>query len=84
MSLKMINSFVCDFSTVRYDRKPIEKIKLWIRTCCLKQRRHRDFFEVRRTAALKCHTKYKEPKQTINHADTLILLEDHLRPTWKT
>ena len=29
-----------------YDRKLLEKIESWIQTCCLEQRRHKDYFEV--------------------------------------
>ena len=80
----MTDSFLMRLCTVRYDRKPFEQIKSQILTCCLKQRRHRDFFEVRRTAAPKRHTKYTQPRQTINNVDTLILIEEHLLPTRKT
>ena len=57
---------------VRYDRKPFDQIESQILTFCVEQRRHRDFFEVRRTAAPKRHTKYKRPKQTVNHVDIRI------------
>ena len=71
--------------TVRYNRKPFfEQIKSQILTCCLEQKRHRDFFEVQRSVAPKRHTKYKQPRQTINNLDTLILIEEHLRQTRKT
>ena len=66
----MTNSFLMQLCNVRYDRKPSEKIKLQILTCCIKQQRHRDFFEVIRFVAPKRHKKYKRPRQTINHVDT--------------
>ena len=47
--------------TVKYDSKHFEQIKSQILMCCVKQRRFRDFFEVRRIAAPKRHTKYKRP-----------------------
>ena len=84
MSYKLSIHSLCNFSTVRYDRKPFEQIKLQILTCCLKQWRHRDLFEVQRTAPPKRHTNYKYPRQTINHIDTLILIIQHLRSTRKT
>ena len=66
----MTDSFLMRVCTVEYDRKPFEKIKSQILTCCVEQRRHRDFFEVRWIAAPKRHTKYKRPRQIINHVDT--------------
>ena len=66
----MTDSFLMQLCTVRYDRKPFEQIKSQILTCCVKQQHHQDFFEVRRFAAPKRHTKYKRPRQTINHVDT--------------
>ena len=38
-------------------------------TRCVEQQRHRDFFEVRLIATPKRHTKYKRPRQEINHVD---------------
>ena len=69
---------------IRYDRKPFEQVKSQILTCCLEQQRHRDLFELQRTVVPKRHTMYKYPRQTINHVDTLIIIEEHLRPTRNT
>ena len=79
----MTDSFLMQLWTVRYDHKTSERNKLQILTCCLKQRRHRDFFEVQRSAAQKRHTKYKLPRQTINQVYTLILIVEHLCLTLK-
>ena len=68
----MTDSFLMRLCTVRSDRKPFEQIKSQIITFCVEQRRHRDFFEVRRTAVTKCHIKYKRARKTMNHVDTLI------------
>ena len=65
----MTDSFFMRLCTERYDRKPFEHIKPQILTCCVKQKCHRDFFGVRRIAAPKRCTKYKRPRQTINHVD---------------
>ena len=35
---------------------------------------HQELFEVQSTSALKRHTKFKQPKQTINHVDMLVLM----------
>ena len=66
----MTDSFLMRLCTVRYNRKPFEQIKFQILTCCVKQQRHQDFFEVQRIAATKRHTKYKRPRHKINHVDT--------------
>ena len=66
----MTDSFLMQLCTETYDRKPFEQIKSQILMCCVKQQRHRDFFEVRRIKAPKRHTKYKQPRQKINHLDT--------------
>ena len=66
----MTDSFLMLLCTERYNCKPFEQIKLQILTCCVKQQRHQDFFEFRQIAAPKRHTKYKQPRQTINHVDT--------------
>ena len=66
----MTNLFLMQLCTERYDRKPFEQIKSQILTCCVKHQRHQDFFEVRRFAAPKRHTKYKQPRHKINHIDT--------------
>ena len=42
-------------------------MKLWILTCCLKQRRQQDLFEVLRTGVPKRHTKYKRQKKNKPH-----------------
>ena len=55
----MTDSFLIQLCTIGYDSKPFEQIKSQILTCCLEQQRHRDFFEDRRNAAPKRHTKYK-------------------------
>ena len=65
----MTDSFLMRLCTERYDRKPFEQIKSQILACCVEKQRHREFFEVRRIAALKRHTKYKRPRQKINHVD---------------
>ena len=80
----MTDSFLMRLCTVRSDHKPFEKIKPQILTCCVKQRRHQESFEVQLTAVPKCHTKYNPPRQTVNYIDTLILIVEHLRPTRKT
>ena len=67
----MTDSFLMRLCTVGYDRKPFEQIKSKILMWSVKQQGHRDFFEVRRIAAPKRHIKYKLPRQTINHVDTL-------------
>ena len=66
----MTDSFLTRLCTERYDRKPFEQIKSHILTCCVEQLRHQDLFEGWRFAAPKRHTKYKLPRQTINHVDT--------------
>ena len=66
----MTDSFLMRLCTEKYDRKPSEQIKLQILTCCVKQKRHRDFFEVRGIVALKRNTKYARPRQTINLVET--------------
>ena len=70
----MTDSLLMQFCTVRYDRKPFEKIKSQILACCVEQQRHRDFLEVQQIAAPKRHTKYKQLRQTINNVDKLILI----------
>ena len=66
----MTDLFFMRLCTETYDRKPFEQIKSQILTCCFEQKRHRDFFEVQQISAPKRHTKYKQPRQTINHVDT--------------
>ena len=65
----MNNSFFMRLGTKRYDRKTFEQIKSQILTCCVKQQRHPEFFELQRFAAPERHTKYKLPRQTVNHKD---------------
>ena len=65
----MTDSFHMRLCTEKYYRKPFEQIKSQILKCCVEQLSHRNFFEVRRIAAPKLHTKYKGSRQTINHVD---------------
>ena len=62
----MTDLFLIQLFTVKYDRKHFEQIKSQILTCCLKQQRHQELFEVRRTVSPKRNTKYKWARQTIN------------------
>ena len=55
--------------TERYDHKPLKANQIVDLTCCVEQWRHRDLFGVRLIAAPKRHTKYKRPRQRINHVD---------------
>ena len=66
----MTDSFFMQLCTERYDHNPFEQIKSQILTCCVEHQRHRDFFEVQWIAVLKRHTKYKQPRQTINQKNT--------------
>ena len=72
--IQMTNLFLMQLCTVRYNHKTFEQIKSQILTCCLKQQRHQDFFEVLHNAAPKRHTNYKRQRQTISKVYTLILI----------
>ena len=65
----MTDSFFMQLCTEKYDHKPFKTNQIADLTCCVEQQRHRDFFEVRLIAAPKRHTKYKRPRQKINHVD---------------
>ena len=69
----MTDSFFMRLCTEKYDRKPFKTNQIADLTCCVKQQRHRDFFEVRLIVAPKRHTKYKQPRQAINHVDIVHL-----------
>ena len=65
----MTDLFLMRLCTEKYDHKPFEQIKSQILTCCVEQQRHKDFCDVRLIAAPRRHTKYKQPRQKINHVD---------------
>ena len=71
----MTDSFLMRWCTEKYDQKPFWTNKIADLRCCIEQQRERDYFEVRRIAAPKRHTKYIRTRQLMNHVD-------HTRYTW--
>ena len=78
--IQITDSFFMRICTEKCDRKPVLNKQVADLTCCVEQQRHRDFFEVRLIAESKRHTKYKLPRQTINHVDNTLYTYSRITP----